>query len=284
MVRFQLALSLGEVPSAERLKALSALARRSAADRLSRAAILSSSGEAPLDLFRLTIEAEATPRLDEFFFETAQVIGARLDKAEITGLLEAVVGKPRSAPSLRSKVWRRVFVGAVEKTSNVPAAADFLTKLRDSQEQEIRAAAGEVASLVRVLTPEARKTLIDQAATTSLAEDRPLDERRRAIDTLATVNAREVVSKLEELLHPRQNEAIRFAALRALNEQSGPEVARVLIDAWRGLTPGLQAQAVERRARSQGSPYSSARSDSRGENSRERLRPAAPRSLAQLGR
>ena len=131
------------------------------------------------------------------------------------------------------------------KDLDVPTAADFLTKLRDSQEKDVRDAADEVATLIRVLTPEARKALIDRAAATSLAEDRPLDERRRAIDTLATVDAREVVEKLEELLHPCQNESIRSAALLALNEQSGPEVARVLIDAWRGLTPGFQAQAVD---------------------------------------
>jgi hypothetical protein len=78
-VRYQLAFTLGEVPSPVRLEALAALARKGADDPYVHAAVLSSAGDAPLELYRVAAGSEAAPGLDAFLSETARVVGARLD-------------------------------------------------------------------------------------------------------------------------------------------------------------------------------------------------------------
>jgi putative heme-binding domain-containing protein len=69
--------------------------------------------------------------------------------------------------------------------------------------------------------------------------------RIQAIEILGSIDSPEVVTVLEKLLHPRLAEPVQLAALRALGEQSGPDVGRVLAGAWRGWTPAVRAQAAE---------------------------------------
>src|SRR5262249_31331053 len=66
----------------------------------------------------------------------------------------------------------------------------------------------------------------------------------RAIEALGSIDSPAVVDTLERLLHPRHPELVQLAALRAPREQAGPEVARVVAGAWRGLTPAVRTQAA----------------------------------------
>jgi putative heme-binding domain-containing protein len=244
-VRYQLAFTLGEVPSPARLEALAALARKGADDPYVRAAVLSSAGNSPLELYRAAAGREAAPGLDAFLSETARVVGARLDKGEIAGLLEFLASQPRhrAAGSLRG-------LGAGirqrgRKVLDIPAAREPLETIRNARSDEAAEVAGEVAGLIRALTAEQRQALIDQSSATALADDRPVAERIRAIEVLGSIDAPAVVTTLEGLLHPRFPEPVQLAALRALGEQVRAEVARVLVGAWRGLSPAVRAQAAE---------------------------------------
>jgi putative membrane-bound dehydrogenase-like protein len=244
-VRYQLAFSLGEVPLPARLEALAALARKGADDPYIRAAVLSSSGDAPLALYRAAAASEPAPGLNAFLSETARVVGARLDKAEIAALLDSIARQPRdwAAGPLRGLAAGIRQRGV--KTLDIPAAREPLATIRDAQSNEAARAAGEVAGLIRALTPEQRHLLIVQSSATALADDRPVAERIRAIEALGSIDSPAVVTTLDGLLHPRLPEPVQLAALRALNEQTGPEVARVLAGAWRGLTPAVRTRAAE---------------------------------------
>jgi len=244
-VRYQLAFTLGEVPSPARLGALASLARTGADDPYLRAAVLSSAGDAPLDLYRAAAGGDSTPGLDSFLSETARVIGARLDKAEIAGLLKSIGRHPRdrAAGSLRglaAGIRRRG-----KKVLDIPAAREPLATIMSANSDEAAKAAHELAGMIRVLTPAARKALIERSSAEALADDRPASGRIQAVEALGSVDSPEVVKTLQGLLHPRLPEPVQLAALQALGEQSGPEVARVLTSAWRGLIPALRAKAAE---------------------------------------
>src|SRR5262249_45985093 len=161
--RYQLAFTLGEVPSPARLKALAALARKGADDPYVRAAVLSSAGDAPLELDRAVAGIEAAPGLDAFLSETARVVGARLDKGEIAGLLDSIARRPRAraAGPLRGLAAGIRQRGA--KALDIPAARAPLATIRADRSDEAARAAGEVAGLVRALTPEQRRSLIEQS-------------------------------------------------------------------------------------------------------------------------
>ncbi len=245
MVRYQLAFTLGELPPDVRYASLAALIRRDAADPYIRAAVLSSCGDSPLEFYRLVAQGESGRGVDAFLAEAALVIGAKLDKAEIAGLLDFTAQAPRTQDAgalhgLAEGIKRRG-----RRALDVPAARQALALLRSSKLNGIAAAADEVASLVRGLSPAERSARIDHEKTTALDVDRPIAERVRSIDALAAIDAPEAITTLGELLRPQVPETVQRAALRALSEQSGPEVVRVMSAAWRGLTPPLQAIAVE---------------------------------------
>jgi putative membrane-bound dehydrogenase-like protein len=245
MVRYQLAFTLGEVPSPARLEALAVLARRGADDPYVRAAVLSSAGDVPLELYRVAAGSAAAPGLDAFLFETARVVGARLDKREIAGLLNSIARQPRdrAAGPLRGLAAGIRQRGA--KTLDIPGALEPLATIRNAQSDEAATAAGEVAGLIRSLTVEQRQAIIAQSSATALADDRPVAERMQAIETLGSIDAPGAVTALEGLLHPRLPEPVQLAAIQALGEQTGPEVARVLAGAWRGLTLAVRTRATE---------------------------------------
>jgi putative membrane-bound dehydrogenase-like protein len=244
-VRYQLAFTLGEVPSPARLGALTALARKRADDPYLRTAVLSSAGNIPLELYRASAAGEPGPGLDAFLSETAHVIGARLDKGEIAGLLDCIARQPRDqvAGSLRGLAAGIRQRG--KKTLDIPAAEEPLATIRNTRSDEVAKAADEVAGLIQALTPDQRQALIEQSSVAAFADDRPVAARIRAVEALGSIDSPQVVAKLEGLLHPRLPEPIQLAALQALGEQAGPEVARVLAGAWRGLTPSLRAKATE---------------------------------------
>jgi putative membrane-bound dehydrogenase-like protein len=245
VVRYQLAFTLGELPSPARLQALAALVRKGADNPYVRAAVLSSSGDAPLDLYRTAAWSEATAGVDAFLSETARLVGARLDKREIAGLLDFIARQPRerAAGPLRGLAAGIRQRGA--KTLDIPAARAPLAEIRNARSDDVTDAAGAVAGLIRSLTADERRALFEQSSATALAPDRPVPERIQAIETLGTLDAPPVVTTLEGLLHPRHPEPVQLAALQALGEHAGPEVARVLAGAWRGFTPAVRARAAE---------------------------------------
>jgi putative membrane-bound dehydrogenase-like protein len=244
-VRYQLAFTLGEVPSPARLEALTALARTGADDAYLRAAVLSSAGDAPLELYRAAAGGEAARGIDAFLSETARMVGARLDKGEIAGLLDSIAREPRdrAARSLRGLAAGIRQRGP--KALDIPAARGPLATIQNARSDDAAKAAGEVAALIRALTAEQRQALIKQSSVAAMTEHRPLAERVQAIEALGSIDSPAVVPTLEGLLHPRLPEPVQRAALQALGEQTGPEVVRGLAVAWHSLTPDLRAKAVE---------------------------------------
>lgn len=244
-VRYQLALSLGEVPSPARVDALAKLVASGADDPYLRAAVLSSAAEGPLELFKKVAAGPHGGGVDDFLRETAGVIGARLDKDEIAGLLESTASDKESSANvlqgLAGGIRRRG-----KKGLDIPAARGPLTRLEAAKGEETRKAAVELATLIRALSAEEREALVKGEAATALDEKRDIEERVRAVDALGAVEAEGLTATLGELLHPRQPQPLQDAALRALGERSGgSEVVAVLAENWKGLTPEARKSATE---------------------------------------
>ena len=244
-VRFQLALTLGEVPSASRVAALEALLARGADDPYLRVAVLSSAGDHPLEIFRGAAGLEGVRGVDAFLAESARVIGARLDKGEIAELLDSIARLPAPGASAALRGLAQGIERRGKGKLDIPLAGEALSKLRSSTASDVRSAAGAVGGLIRALTDGERKALLAGAADAALDEARAGEERERAIESLGSIDSGEVVATLVELLRPQTPERLQLAALGALGGQSGPEVVRVLADSWAGLTPASRAKAAE---------------------------------------
>ncbi len=231
MVRYQLALSLGEVPSPGRAGALAAIARRDGADGTVRAAVLSSTGDDPMPLLRIAIADPIAP-------DAARVVGARLDPREIAEVL-ALAEQGDAAAVLRGLAAGVRQRG--KKALDLPGGRESLQKLQGSDAPAVRQAAGELAAVVRVLTPEELAAAVERARATAKDGSKPAAERVEAIRVLASGEP----GMVAPFLRAQEPEAVQLAALGALDAHTGPEVVAVLAEAWRRLTPSVRARAAQ---------------------------------------
>ncbi len=215
-VRYQLAFTLGELRSPERVPALAEIVRRDATDRWVRAAVLSSLSEGALELLERIAPwftddgpARAGEGAHEFLRQLVEMIGARNRPAEVAAVLR--------------------LVNRVE-----PAAAFALVHALGQGVQRARG---------RLHAPEVQPVL-DRAA--ALAADRAAPElaRVQAVELLSLTGFDRAAGRLTNLLDQTQPQAVQLAAVRALGRFADPAVGRVLAARWPALTPRLREAAL----------------------------------------
>ncbi len=216
-VRYQLAFTLGETHDPRRLDALAAIARRDAADRWTRAAVLSSLAEGPAEMFDRVTAWFAADRSDpapgegeyEFLRQLVEVLGARNRTNEVA----AVLG----------------FVAKAE-----PAVAFTLVHALGEGLQRSRGRL-EAAQLQPLF-----------ARATRLADDASAAETTRvqAVELLALTSYAESGGRLLGLLDESQPQAVQLAAIRTLGRFDDAAVGRELAARWTSLTPRLRAAVL----------------------------------------
>ncbi len=237
-VRFQLALSLGELRVPRRLDALAALARRDSADPYQRAAILSSIGDDTLTLLTLSMESDPVFRL-----ALARIIGTRRNPDEIAEILTRITSTDvASLQNLALGIRQRGSKPITLPTAS--PAADALRRFLASDSDAIRNAANEVAGLVRVFGEDELATRLKLAASVLPDETKPLPDRVAAAQDLAAGKFADFAPTLVGALAPRQPEPLQVAALDALDAFSDPKVATAITDRWAQFTPALRARAI----------------------------------------
>ncbi len=232
-VRFQLALSIGEVPSARRPAALAALARRDGGNVHFRAAILSSVVEEPVAFLREALDAPPA-----FLGDLARMIGARLDPAEISRAA-ALGEKPEVLAGLAAGIRQRRRIPL-----DLPGGRETLDRLLAHPDPVVKKAAGDLAGAVRTLTAAELEAVLARARAAAAAEDGDESARAVAVRTLASAPFAEVSELLSGLLHPRRSETLQGAALETLDAMSDPGVVRIVAARWRTLTPALREKAL----------------------------------------
>lgn len=221
MVRFQVALTLGEVNDDPRaLDALAAIAIRDAGDRWSRAAVMTAvAGRAPALLARLSrgdfLASDAgRPWLDDL----ATMIGQAKDAKAVEAVVADLFAGDRP-DELRGRV--------------VLALGAGLKRSRGSLREALSPAAWEK------LTP-----LFDAAAK-AVASDEPAAARVSAIALVGLSGPERSLDALPPLLDARQPSEVQLAALRALAGQEGPGVATAILGRWKAMSPAARREAAE---------------------------------------
>ncbi|HZW34801.1 MAG TPA: PVC-type heme-binding CxxCH protein [Isosphaeraceae bacterium] len=222
-VRFQLAFTLGEVPGAETLAGLAAIARRDAGDPWMRTAVLSSAAADPVGLFErlwkdraLTVAAGGLT----LWRQLAIVVGARDRSGEAGRMLEAI------ADSGPSAAGREAAMGLGEGL------------MRSGRRLSDVGLAGHRPAAAWL------ERLFDEARELALEESTPTDRRSQAVALLGQGRADQALAVLPRLLDPHQPAAVQSAAVTAIAGFNRPEVADVLLKPWKGYTPSLRAQVI----------------------------------------
>lgn len=216
-VRYQLAFTLGETRDPRRLDALATIARHDAADRWTRAAVLSSLAEGSAEMFdRVTAWFAAghtgpVPGEGEYEFlrQLVEVLGARNRTHEVGAVLGFVA---RAEPAVAFTL--------------VHALGEGLQRARGK------------------LDTTELKPLFARAA--SLASDATAAEttRAQAVELLALTSFTESGERLLGLLDQSQPQAVQLAAIRTLGRFNDAAVGRELAARWTSLTPRLRAAVL----------------------------------------
>ena len=247
-VRFQAALSLGEVDRNER--ALAAVATEEAGDPWFRAALLTSVRDRPYAVLnRLAVshpaffsDDEATDGRREFLQGLTALIGARAGRDDLTLLLQALQGSPR----LRPAPWRQAALKGLadglqisgERALRIPAAESFFSRWMSDSDEGVRDAALAASEYFRL--PGMLRDALRAAASGELEVSR----RVRALRFLRGGTFEQVGPTLEGVLSAPAAPELHLAALSTLAIFSGPEAAQTALAGWDGYSPETRQRAT----------------------------------------
>jgi putative membrane-bound dehydrogenase-like protein len=227
LVRFQLALSLGDAEPNVAAAPLTRLAREAATDEPVRSALLTSVGaNADVVTRELLADGSFADRQDTsvLFGDLASIVGAQPDSARIVAVLRRAF-EAQSHPAAQLAILRGVGEGLSRRGLSIASLLDSRTS-----DADLKRAADNLFS-------HAAKTVRDEAE--------PAAARLSAIRLLAFAPFPQAALVLPQLLAPQVPTELQIAAVVALTNQSEPAVARLLIRPWRSLGPTLHREVID---------------------------------------
>jgi len=268
-VRFQLLATLGFIEDPQARAVAQQLLERDLEDQWVHVAALSASSDGALAQFDRAVRpgspmrASQTPGRESFFTRVSSIIGARQRPAEISRVVRAASGGPR--PDGADAWWRAAMLQGLaagvqsrrQSTTatataapaapplKIPEISRLLLTLADDRAPAIRKAALTLAGAVGLAEGAPRDAAVTRAVT--IAGDPAADPERRAdaISLLALTGTDPHVSLLQRLVDRRQPEPVQGAAVAALGQSRGDEVAAFLLSKWRDVTPPVRSKAAD---------------------------------------
>ena len=229
-VRFQAALTLGQIDDPRATEALAAIARRDLEDRWSRYAVLSSLSTSSVSFLLTAIndtQFGATQAGREMMGRLAYGIAARDDRVGLDRVLTALALDRYPHPASSTGV-------AMAIVSNIGAGL----KRRGQHLEQLTQGANSGARLIDAMLRDAQATL--------LADDRDVESYQSAVRLVGLCSFDTARGHLTGLLDTRRPREVQESAIDALTDFSDSEVASLLLTKYPTLTPDLQARTISR--------------------------------------
>ncbi|HUL51017.1 MAG TPA: HEAT repeat domain-containing protein, partial [Candidatus Nitrosotalea sp.] len=237
-VRFQLALSLGELNSPERVVTLAQLAPQVVGDKWLSMALLSSVGDHPLPLL-IRLLHDNPGWLDAGNDDQAQlldrlagIIGAAADEGEMNEVMSILTPTASNPPS--------------------PARLSLLAGLADGLAKSNRSLS-ELTHQSHVYSSQwvqPVNVVIQYAIETADSDRAPLRRRLTAIRVLAGIEPTKAGPVLSNLMLPKHPVEVQMAATRALTEFNDAELAKAIFTNWSQYTRKTRGQLLTSALRS----------------------------------
>ncbi|MBV9123997.1 MAG: HEAT repeat domain-containing protein [Planctomycetes bacterium] len=230
-VRFQLALTLGEVHTPETLTALARIVHRDGGDPWIQTAVLTSAGHhAPGLLAALVHDPEfrrslQAPQL-QFLTRLAAVVGAGAGEEDLARTLNLLTEGQAENDDWRAAVLEGLGQGMRDRQRP-------LNQLWEKPPVALQKTIPKVIPIFR------------RAAAVAGDEKRPLAERVAAVRLLGYGPFQVEGLSWPDLLAPTSPGDLQRAAVRALSLQDRPEAAQLLLSAWSGYSPAVRREVVE---------------------------------------
>lgn len=245
-VALQATLTAGSLAAPQATESLAAVAAKHSGDQWFRKAILSSAAGSSVHMLHALLRqtdffTNPSKGKEQFVQELATVIGARAEANEIRALV-SLIGK--DAPDAS---WQLAALAGLGRGLNVsdifhlkPAgAAKALTELLNHSSDKVRNAGRAVARHFEI--PELLSASIQHA----LDEDLPWQERKSAIELLASGRFETVQPVFQKLLSSLLHMELGKATLQSLASFDHPGVANLVISRWRNFSPSMRSDALD---------------------------------------
>jgi putative membrane-bound dehydrogenase-like protein len=253
-VRFQAALTIGELEAPESTAILGKLLRRDYGFRWSRLAVLSSLRTGAPELFcSLITTSDFHQTVDEnklaLIRELADLIGARSGSSEaggialvLTTLADSNLSEPwivNALDGLQSGVTRES-----EPVATNAAMTEAIQKLEKGRSSTLLAASWKLCRMLGLPETESQQEALTHALQTASTASRQVPERVAAIRLLGLGGYSDVKSVLYSMLEATQPAAVQLAAIETLHSFNEPEIGLTLAAQWRTLSPATRPSVI----------------------------------------
>ena len=250
-VRFQAALTLGQVEHPYVRQALQSILLNDHQYRWTRVAVLSSLRSGAGDVFVSLLansgfRKQVTPPKADLFRELADLAAARDGAKGVSAVLNAVADsrvderlKLASLDGLNSGLSR-----AATPIKPADDAAAALGQLLTNASAALLAAAWTTSRALGLPENETQRKALDDARQRATEVTRTAESRVDDIKLLALGSYPAVKQTLFALLEGVQPSSVQTAAIQALRQFSDPDVAQRLVGSWRSLAPAVRTPVV----------------------------------------
>lgn len=243
-VRFQLLKTMGSVHSPQAGAARDELLARDMEDKWFQIAALSAGSAEASRLYAKAVSGEQTPGRADFIRQTAMVIGARRQNAEIRSLLERVArAKQESAEWWRAASLEGLAAGVRGRAAVLAGREPLLLTLFDSPQASVRRAALRLIEMTGL--PSGAAPALQRAQRIAVDRQAEADLRADNIKLLAAGNAQANGALFRQLIDPHEPDPVQAAAVRAFGRVKGEETGKLLLARWRELTPAARTEAAD---------------------------------------
>ena len=251
-VRFQLLCTLGGLDGKAARAARDRLLFAGIEDEWMQVAALSASSDQAVGYLERALApgtgliAREGPGRAAFLRQAAGVAGVRRRPAEVGGLVDRVAAG--GAEWWRAAVLEglsRALHRARAEGSVLAGARPRLLAMSEGASPAVRHAALDLLAQAGLPEGPSVGPLLERAA--ARAADRAAEPAARA-DALALLALSDVdprTALLQELVDPREPEAVQVAAVKALGHAKGDAMGAFLIERWKALTPDVRSEAAE---------------------------------------
>jgi putative membrane-bound dehydrogenase-like protein len=249
-VRFQAALTLGQINAAEVRQALQSILLRDFEYKWTRVAVLSSlpSGAAEI-LSQLKLKdlerANSGAQLD-LIHELADLAVAREGITGFSAVLHSIT-QSGWTETLQLTALKGLQTGLSRHSGSVPVSSETsaqLEQLTRSPSSAIVGTAWRLARTLGIAETETQRKALDHAMRRARDHSIPESDRSADISLMALGSYSAVKETLFGLLDETQPVAIQQAALSVLKEYNNAEIATILVERWRTFAPSVRASAL----------------------------------------
>jgi putative membrane-bound dehydrogenase-like protein len=236
-VRFQVALTLGEVKGQEKLAPLAKIAVAGVDDYWTRSAVISAVPEQAGALLNVLLNTNPgflvrSEARAEFLRELTGQVGARRDPEEVAAVFQAMEAMKID----ESDYWELVTLDGLAEGLGRRGTqlSEFLKMVPAKNATWVRDAGLLLRQLSRIAADPKRNT-VDRLRSVRLLAHLPFEEARPILLNLMTKDP---------------DPTIRLGAVRSLSAHKHKDVATLLVESWSGFSPALRREATEALLRS----------------------------------